>query len=120
MTTTSKGAPYPEPTDANDVPARLKQLAEWIDAHPGVSTLTTEQRDSLAGGDLWAGRVIFNVTAAQLELNKTGEPGAAKWRAIAPADAAAELASLRTLGNGAQQASPGNHTHDDRYYTETE
>lgn len=35
-------------------------------------------------------------------------------------DAAAGTASRRTLGTGAQQAAAGNHTHDDRYYTEAE
>lgn len=35
-------------------------------------------------------------------------------------DAAAGTASRRTLGTGASQAAAGNHTHDDRYYTEAE
>jgi hypothetical protein len=35
-------------------------------------------------------------------------------------DAAAGTASRRTLGTGAAQAAAGNHTHDDRYFTEAE
>jgi hypothetical protein len=67
MPTTSKGAPYPAATSANDVPADIQALANWLDARPGVSPLTTAARDALTGADLWDGRVIYNLTTAQLE-----------------------------------------------------
>jgi hypothetical protein len=111
MSTTSKGAPYPAATDPNDVAGDLQALAEWVDAHPGTSVYTTAQRDVLVGADIWAGRVIFNSTTGLLEQNKTGVAGAGNWSPIAPADAAAATASLRTLGTGAQQAAGGNHKH---------
>lgn len=67
MPATPKGAPFPAATSANDVPADIQALATWTDARPGVSPLTTAARDALTGADLWDGRVIYNLTTAQLE-----------------------------------------------------
>jgi hypothetical protein len=83
MATTPKGAPYPAATDANDVPADLQALATWVDARPGVSPLTTAQRDALTGADLWDGRVIFNLTAVQLERY---DAAATVWRTASISD----------------------------------
>jgi hypothetical protein len=67
MPATPKGAPFPAATSANDVPADIQALATWTDGRPGVSPLTTAARDALTGADLWDGRVIYNLTTAQLE-----------------------------------------------------
>ncbi|GAB3867417.1 hypothetical protein GCM10028801_41370 [Nocardioides maradonensis] len=82
MSTTPKGAPYPVGTAPNDVPTDLEALADWVDAHPGITTFTTAARDVLTGVDVWAGRVIFNSTTQQLEINKTGAAGAGNWAPI--------------------------------------
>jgi hypothetical protein len=83
MATTDKGVPYPEPTDPNDVPADLAELAAWVDAHPGVSALTTAQRDALTGGELWEGRVILNVSEGLLQRYVSGD---AVWRSGSVSD----------------------------------
>jgi hypothetical protein len=80
---TAKGVPFPEETDANDVPADLEALADWIDAHPGVTPLTTAARDALTGAELWAGRLIVNVTTGQLERY---DADAVAWRAATITD----------------------------------
>ena len=67
MATTTKGVPYPTPGDPDDVPADLYALAAWVDAQPGIATLTTTARDALAGAELWEGRVIYNDTTNRLE-----------------------------------------------------
>ncbi|NGZ99386.1 hypothetical protein G5V59_00155 [Nocardioides sp. W3-2-3] len=77
MSTTAKGAPFPETTDTNDAPARIQALAQWVDARPGVATFTTDERNVLVGTDIWPGRVIFNSTTGLLEINKPGTAGAA-------------------------------------------
>ncbi len=78
MATTAKGVPYPVATDSNDVPVDIRRLADWLDARPGVSALTTAQRDALTGVDLWNGRVIYNLTTTQLERY---DAAALAWRA---------------------------------------
>lgn len=67
MATTPRGAPYPDTTDQPHGPDQIRLLAEWVDARPGVSPLTTAQRDALTGADLWTGRVIFNLTTVRAE-----------------------------------------------------
>lgn len=65
---TAKGAPYILGGDpAADIDAVMQALAEWVDARPGVSGLSTAERDALAGADLWDNRVIWNKTTARLE-----------------------------------------------------
>lgn len=70
---TAKGVPYAIGSDAaaqlNEI---IQLLAEWIDARPGVSPLTTAQRNALAGADLWDGRIIWNKTLAIFERYNTG------------------------------------------------
>ena len=67
MGQTAKGYPFPDTTDPADVPLDIEALANVNDARPGVSALTTVQRDALTGADLWDGRVIWNRTTTQLE-----------------------------------------------------
>lgn len=70
---TAKGVPYSQGADAaSTIDTTMQALAEWIDARPGLSALTTVQRDALAGADLWDGRVIWNKTTARLERFNTG------------------------------------------------
>lgn len=76
---TPKGIPYPAPTDANNVPVDIKAVADWLDARPGIQTMTTAQRDALTGGNVWLGRIVFNSTTGRLEQNATGAAGAANW-----------------------------------------
>jgi hypothetical protein len=83
MPTTAKGAPFPAATSANDVPADLQALANWLDARPGVSPLTTAARDALIGADLWDGRVIYNLTTAQLERYNAAIPA---WQSASISD----------------------------------
>jgi hypothetical protein len=67
MATTSKGFPYPVPGDGNDVPLHMQQLAEAVDAMPGVSAMTNTQRNALTGAARWNGRVILNLDTGRLE-----------------------------------------------------
>lgn len=85
MATTPKGVPHPpvDGSSANDVPVDLHALASWVDEHPGVTALTTAQRDALAGSARWDGRVIFNFTTGQLERY---DAAAAVWRAGSVSD----------------------------------
>jgi hypothetical protein len=96
MPTTSKGVPYPAPGSSNDVPTDLQTLAEWIDLHPGVSVLTTAQRDALTGGDLYEGRLIVNLTTGRAE-RRVGST----WQPAVPLPTPAEI--------GAAPASHGVH-----------
>jgi hypothetical protein len=101
MSTTSKGAPYPEESDPNDAADWLQQLAAWGDLHPGISSYTTAQRDVLVGADIWPGRVIFNLSNGQLEQNKVGTAGAASWSPVAP---------IRAMGSATLESSPSGET----------
>lgn len=75
--TTAKGVPFPLGSDTADtLDTTIQSLAEWVDARPGVSALTTVQRDALAAVDKWDGRIIQNQTTGRLERWSTG---AAMW-----------------------------------------
>lgn len=67
-TTTTKGVPYPVDADPPDVPADMQLLAEWVDARPGIASLTSTQRDALSGASRWTGRTIFNTTLGYQEV----------------------------------------------------
>lgn len=70
---TPKGVPYSLGTDTADtIDTTMQSLAEWVDARPGVSALTDAMRGALAAKDLWDGRVIWNVTAAELQRYNAG------------------------------------------------
>lgn len=77
---TDKGAPYPsaDRSDPNNPPLHIKQLADWVNARPGVAVMSTTQRNALSGTDLWEGRVIANITTGLLERRE----GTA-WTAVA-------------------------------------
>lgn len=78
--TTGKGAPYSLGTDAaSTIDNTMQALAEWVDGRPGVASLSTAQRDALAGAELWEWRVIANTTLGQLERYSVG---ASKWLPI--------------------------------------
>lgn len=94
--TTAKGVPYAVGADpAANIDTIMQTLAEWVDASPGIRALTTAQRNALAGADLWAGRVVWDVTlghhfkyngAAWIALHRvtqTGTTGLAEFDASA-------------------------------------
>lgn len=58
---TTKGVPYPIGTDAAALLDTIVQsLADWVDAQPGIMSVTTAEMNALAGDDLWVGRVVYN------------------------------------------------------------
>lgn len=67
MAQTDRGAPFPFPSDPNNAPHWIEQLAEWVSQRPGVAVLTTAERNDLEPPDLWNGRVIVNTTTDQVE-----------------------------------------------------
>lgn len=73
---TAKGVPYSLGSDpVATIDTTMQELAEWVDAHPGISPLTTTQRNALAGAQLWDGRLIWNLTTSQLERFRAATPG---------------------------------------------
>lgn len=95
MTTyTSRGIPILEVSDAADIPARINPLAQFVHDRPGVSALTTTQRNGLAGVELWDGRLITNTTTDRVERY---DLGLTTWTPIADfAEIAALLATTGT------------------------
>ena len=69
MPNTTKGYPYPEGSDAVDVPGDLQALADAVDASPGVTSYTSTQIAALTAGEKWAGRVIWNSTSGKLQVS---------------------------------------------------
>lgn len=70
---------YPAAGDPNNVPLDMQRMAEDVEnLAPGISVLTTVQRDALAGAQLWTGRTIFNSTTAQHEVRTA----AGAWIAV--------------------------------------
>lgn len=79
-TTTPKAQlPYPEATDPNNVPADMQALATRLDAIPGVETLTNAQRNALAAGQKWDGRVIWN---SDLKEHQGWNATTGQWQSI--------------------------------------
>lgn len=68
-TTTTKGYPYPEGSDANDVPGDMQALAEACDDSPGITSLTSAEIAALSAGMKWAGRVVWNSTTSKLQVS---------------------------------------------------
>jgi hypothetical protein len=65
---TARGVPHPDDNDPVSAGnERIGDLAAWVNDHPGVSPLTTVQRDALAGAALWVGRVVWNTDDERLE-----------------------------------------------------
>lgn len=69
MPNTTKGYPYPQGSDAVDVPGDIQALADAVDASPGVTSYTSTQIAALTAGEKWAGRVIWNSTAGKLQVS---------------------------------------------------
>ena len=68
-TTTVLGLPFPEGSDANDVPADMQALAERLDDAPGIESLTSAQIAALSAGQKPAGRVVYNSTTSKLQVS---------------------------------------------------
>jgi len=68
-TTTVMALPYPEGSDANDVPADMQALAERLDEAPGIESLTSAEISGLAAGEKPAGRVVYNSTTQKLQIS---------------------------------------------------
>lgn len=106
MTTfTSRGVPMVEATDPADIAARVNPVAQLAHDRPGVSALTTTQRNALAGAELWDGRVILNTTTDRINRY---DLGTTTWIEIADtSQIAALLASAGTATNVGPTASRG-------------
>lgn len=72
-TTTPKGFPKPQPTDDDKPRLDLGALADFLEAIPGVRSVTTAERNSMTV--LWPGMAIFNSTLGKLQLNRSGTAG---------------------------------------------
>jgi hypothetical protein len=59
LATTAKGYRYPVGGDSPDGATQIKNLADDVDATPGVATFTYAQINALAGGSLWEGRMVY-------------------------------------------------------------
>ncbi len=68
-TTTVMALPFPEGSDANDVPADMQALAERLDEAPGIESLTSAQIAALSAGQKPAGRVVYNSTTSKLQVS---------------------------------------------------
>ena len=68
-TTTVLAIPFPEGSDANDVPADMQALAERLDDVPGIESLTSAQITALTAGQKPAGRVVYNSTTSKLQVS---------------------------------------------------
>ena len=68
-TTTVMALPFPEGSDANDVPADMQALAERLDEAPGIESLTSAEISGLAAGQKPAGRVVYNSTTSKLQVS---------------------------------------------------
>src|SRR5690606_9007469 len=68
-TTTVMALPFPEGSDANDVPADMQALAERLDEAPGIESLTTAEIAALTAGQKPAGRVVYNSTTSKLQVS---------------------------------------------------
>ncbi len=71
---TARGYPFSLGSDTADtIDTTMQSLAEMVDARPGVSSLTTAERNALAGAaELWDGRIIWNRTTARVERYNLG------------------------------------------------
>lgn len=106
MTTfTSRNVPLVEGTDPADIAARVNPVAQLQHDRPGVSPLTTTQRNALSGAELWDGRVILNTTGDRIQR---WDAGTSTWLSIADAsEIQALLATSGTPANVGVTASRG-------------
>jgi len=68
-TTDVMALPFPEGSDANDVPADMQALAERLDEAPGIESLTSAEISGVAAGEKPAGRVVYNSTTSKLQVS---------------------------------------------------
>jgi hypothetical protein len=121
-TLTSRNVPILEASDAADIPARVNPLAQLFHDRPGVSALTTTQRNALTGAELWDGRVILNTTTDRLNRY---DLGTTTWVAIADSSEIAALlatsgtpAALGTASRGVSAfAARADHIHPEPTWT---
>ena len=67
--TTAKGVPYPVGTDAAaSIDTIVQSLADWVNAAPGIASVTTAERNALTGAALWNGRIVYNNQTVRLEM----------------------------------------------------
>lgn len=65
---TPRGVPFPADFDPPVVASDFQSLAEWIDVHPGIETISEPERNELSGPDRWVGRMIYNLTRLRAEI----------------------------------------------------
>lgn len=52
----------PDGVDLVNVTTDINDNLDKLDANPGLKSVTTTQRNALAGADLWAGRMVYDST----------------------------------------------------------
>lgn len=109
MATTAKGYPYPAAGVSNNVPGDVQLLAQAVDDNPGIASLSTVQRDALAGANRWTGRIIWNTTSLAHE-RWTGSAWVPLADAIAYGATAAALGAVAS-GGAASTVSRSDHVH---------
>lgn len=121
MATQSRGAPYPLGTDANNTAADIQALSLWVNERPGVTPVTTTQRNAMTGIELWDGRVVLNTT---LDKFQRYDSGLVTWVSIADESQVAALlattgtpAAIGTASRGVSGAAArADHVHPDPPY----
>lgn len=103
-----KGVPVPALSDSPNGPAQITALAEWVDDHGVIEELTTAQRDQLPASVRWPGRTLWERLGSGARRLVAWDQTVQQWRDVMPTDPTANVAGLRTLGDGARQAAPGN------------
>lgn len=92
----------------NFPPEVVTALSKQEELRGTILSMTTIERDALSGSDLWMGRVVFNTTTSRLNRYNSITT---TWYAVTDEnddDLAANIPSLRSLGDGELQATPGN------------
>ena len=107
--TTTKGFPYPEGPDVVDVAGDIQLLAEAVDDMPGIQSYTSTQIAALTVGEKWAGRVIWNSTAGELQVSN-GSTFSSVSSSIALSSTTPEALGVAAAGTSGD-ASRADHVH---------
>ena len=107
--TTTKGFPYPEGPDLVDVAGDIQLLAEAVDDMPGIQSYTSTEIAGLAVGEKWAGRVIWNSTAGELQVSN-GSTFSSVSSSIALSSATPQALGVAAAGTSGD-ASRADHVH---------